>query len=441
MEAQSISDPTPLDNPLEAISDPLVQAFSTLTLQDFGDAGWNMDTGHLGSEVLRFLISNSSILCNKTKSPELCHTCQLGKHVRLPFVSSDSIVNSPFDIVHLDLWTSPLPSLSGIKYYCSKKERHGDVKAALRREAWPPRYEMDQAVESRRGARRGMKRRDKASKGVGVGCDETFSHVVKPATIRTVLSLAASRHWLVHQLDVKNAFLHAVSLWSQAGPEGLGSYTAYLLLYVDDILLTASSTTLLLYQYALEILERDGMLNCQPSRTSVDTETKLGANGIPVFDPILFCSLARALQYLTFTRPDLSYAVQQVCLYMHDPRKPHLAALKRILRYVRGTTTMESIFMLHPRSLYIEAEYRGVANVVADTAWIHNLLRELQSPLSTATLVYYDNVAAGHVRVLHVPSRYQFVDIFTKGLPYALFDDFRTSLNVRPSPAPTTGAC
>jgi len=48
-------------------------------------------------------------------------------------------------------------------------------------------------------------------------------------------------------------------------------------------------------------------------------------------------SLAGALQYLTFTRPDIAYAVQQVCLHMHDPRDPHLAALKRILRYVRGT--------------------------------------------------------------------------------------------------------
>lgn len=35
--------------------------------------------------------------------------------------------------------------------------------------------------------------------------------------------------------------------------------------------------------------------------------------------------------------PDIAYAVQQVCLHMHDPREPHLAALKRILRYVRGT--------------------------------------------------------------------------------------------------------
>ena len=44
-----------------------------------------------------------------------------------------------------------------------------------------------------------------------------------------------------------------------------------------------------------------------------------------------------ALQYLTFTRPDITYAVQQICLHMHDPREPHLAALKRRLRYLHGT--------------------------------------------------------------------------------------------------------
>nr|GEX73599.1 ribonuclease H-like domain-containing protein [Tanacetum cinerariifolium] len=42
----------------------------------------------------------------------------------------------------------------------------------------------------------------------GIDCDETFSLVVKPATIHTVLSLVVSRDWPIHQLDVKNAFLH-----------------------------------------------------------------------------------------------------------------------------------------------------------------------------------------------------------------------------------------
>ncbi|GKC46072.1 ribonuclease H-like domain-containing protein [Tanacetum coccineum] len=46
------------------------------------------------------------------------------------------------------------------------------------------------------------------SQQFGVDCDETFSPVVKPATIRTVLSLALSRNWPIHQLDVKNAFLN-----------------------------------------------------------------------------------------------------------------------------------------------------------------------------------------------------------------------------------------
>ncbi|GJU32762.1 ribonuclease H-like domain-containing protein [Tanacetum coccineum] len=193
-------------------------------------------------------------------------------------------------------------------------------------------------------------------------------------------------------------------------------------------------------KYATEILERAQMLNCNPCRTPVDTEKKLGPEGSPVTDPTLYRSLAGALQYLTFTRPDLSYAVQQLCLYMHDPREPHLNAMKRVLRYLRGTTDLGLQLFLLPNASQDtlsrssdEAEYRGVANAVAETSWIRNLLRELHTPLSTATLVYCDNVsavymsanpvqhqrtkqieigihfvrdkvAAGHVRVFHVPS-------------------------------------
>ena len=94
-------------------------------------------------------------------------------------------------------------------------------------------------------------------------------------------------------------------------------------------------------QYALDILERAEMTDCKPCSTPVDTQAKLSADlGDPVADPTAYQSLAGALQYITFTRPDLTYAVQQVCLHMHDPRESHLAALKRLLRYVRGTVDL-----------------------------------------------------------------------------------------------------
>ncbi|CAH9141381.1 unnamed protein product [Cuscuta epithymum] len=444
------------------------------------------------------------------------------------------------------------------------------------------------------------------SQRLGIDCDETFSPVVKPATIRTVLSIALSHSWPLHQLDVNNAFLHgflnetvymhqppgfrdvtrpnhvcllkkslyglkqAPRAWyhrfaSHVAKLGFqhskvdhslfihhnAGATAYLLLYVDDIIITASSTALLndiisklaaefsikdlgplsyflgisvthspgsiflsQAKYAGEILQRAGMHSCNSSNTPVDTKAKLrAAVGPPVPDPTLYRRLAGALQYLTFTRPDLSYAVQQVCLYMHDPRVPHLDALKRILRYIKGTqhhglhlrasatnqllaytdadwggcpdtrrsTSGYCIFLgenliswSSKRQAIIsrssaEAEYRGVANAVAETCWLRNLLLELRHPLSHASLIYCDNVSAiymshnpvqhqrtkhiemdihfvrervslGHVRVLHVPSRFQYADIFTKGLPRVLFDEFRSSLNVSLPPDQTAGA-
>nr|GEY00020.1 ribonuclease H-like domain-containing protein [Tanacetum cinerariifolium] len=199
---------------------------------------------------------------------------------------------------------------------------------------------------------------------------------------------------------------------------------------------------------------------------------------------------------------------------MHDPREPYFLAFKRVLRYVRGTldyglqlfssstidlvayldadwagcpTTRQStsgycVFLGNNLLSWFakrqptlsrssaEAEYYGVANAVAETCWLRNLLRDLHTPLSFATLVYCDNVsavylssnqvqhkctkhieidihfvcdlvAAGQVRVLHVPSHYQFADIFTKGLPSALFEEFRTSLSVRCPLTPTAREC
>jgi hypothetical protein len=58
------------------------------------------------------------------------------------------------------------------------------------------------------------------------------------------------------------------------------------------------------------------------------------SDGKPFDDPTFYWSIAGALQYLTLTRPELAYAVQQACLHMHAPRNVHWALIKRILRYV-----------------------------------------------------------------------------------------------------------
>jgi hypothetical protein len=104
------------------------------------------------------------------------------------------------------------------------------------------------------------------------------------------------------------------------------------------------------------------MRDCKPCSTPVDTHAKLSADGALVADSSHYRSIVGALQYLTFTRPDIAYAVQQVCLYMHDPREPHLVAMKRILRYLQGTLDLG--FHLHRTSpvdltVYSNADWAG----------------------------------------------------------------------------------
>ncbi|GJS14376.1 hybrid signal transduction histidine kinase M, partial [Tanacetum coccineum] len=64
---------------------------------------WHQCLGHPGDDVLRSLTSRHFISCNKEKSTHICHACQLGKHVKLPFRSLNSIVKQCFDIIHSDL--------------------------------------------------------------------------------------------------------------------------------------------------------------------------------------------------------------------------------------------------------------------------------------------------------------------------------------------------
>lgn len=75
--------------------------------------------------------------------------------------------------------------------------------------------------------------------------------------------------------------------------------------------------------YAAYILHCANMTDCNSCGTPVDTASKLWADvGEPIADPTLYRNLAGALQYLTITHPDITYAVQKICLYLHDPREP-----------------------------------------------------------------------------------------------------------------------
>jgi hypothetical protein len=77
---------------------------------------WHRRLGYPGPDALSSLSQSSFIQCS-SKKHDFYHACQLGKHTRLPFRSSSHRAEHPFDLVHLDLWTSPVVSVSGSKYY------------------------------------------------------------------------------------------------------------------------------------------------------------------------------------------------------------------------------------------------------------------------------------------------------------------------------------
>jgi hypothetical protein len=62
------------------------------------------------------LSHDSSVVCSR-RSHDLCHACQLGHHIRLPFVSSNSRADNNFDLIYFDVWTSLVVSVSSYKYY------------------------------------------------------------------------------------------------------------------------------------------------------------------------------------------------------------------------------------------------------------------------------------------------------------------------------------
>ncbi|GJX96443.1 reverse transcriptase domain-containing protein [Tanacetum coccineum] len=223
---------------------------------------WHQRLDHPGSEVLRHLVSNKVISCNKEKPPILCHAYQLGKHVRLLFVSPSTSVTSCFDIIHSDVWTSPISSLSSLpKSYRDafsdpnwQNVMRDEYHALIKNKTWtlvprPPNTNIVRCMWLFRqkyladGTLSRYKARLVANGSTqleGVDVDETFSPVVK---------LASSKSLLQHIIR---------SLHQEFAMTDLGSLNYFL-----GISVIRDSSGLFLSQkkYAIEVFDRVHMDN------------------------------------------------------------------------------------------------------------------------------------------------------------------------------------
>jgi len=225
---------------------------------------------------------------------------------------------------------------------------------------------------------------------------------------------------------------------------------------------TAMGILLSQHKYALDIIQRAGMTSCKPVDTPLSASSKLTLiPGTLYSDPTRYRQIVGALQYLTFTRPDICYAVNKVCQFMHAPTEDHWSAVKRILRYLQATATYglhitrDSPLSLHGFTdsdwagsidnrkstggylMYLgstpiswksgkqhtvarsstEAEYKALADGTAEILLIRSLLTELRVPSSTVTTLWCDNLGATflsanpvfHAHTKHVEVDYHFV--------------------------------
>ncbi|XP_038982127.1 uncharacterized mitochondrial protein AtMg00810-like [Phoenix dactylifera] len=213
--------------------------------------------------------------------------------------------------------------------------------------------------------------------------------------------------------------------------------------------------------YATALLNRAGMLTCKPVSSLLPLKLDAFCPTDALFNsPELYRSLAGSLQYLTVTRPDISYAVNYLCQFMHSPKISHFQLLKRVLRYIKGTLHHSLHFQSGPLVLSAfcdsdwagdsidrrstsgfciflgsnliswcakkqptvarsstKAEYRALALTASELIWLRRLLRELGISIDTPTEIYCDNISAialasnpvFHARTKHIEVDYHFI--------------------------------
>ncbi|CAN6703711.1 unnamed protein product [Malus baccata var. baccata] len=173
------------------------------------------------------------------------------------------------------------------------------------------------------------------------------------------------------------------------------SYIVILLLYVDDIILTGSNPAtiqivikelhavfdlkdlgkltyflglLVKYQdngdifvnqakYIKDLIHKAGIDSCKPTPTPCKPHSSLLiTEGTSLANPSLYKNLVGSLQYLTFTRPYIAFAVNFVCQYMTNLTDIHLGAVKRIIRYLQAIA-LSANPVFHSRIKHLDTDY------------------------------------------------------------------------------------
>ncbi|KAL5808251.1 hypothetical protein ACOSQ3_028942 [Xanthoceras sorbifolium] len=111
-------------------------------------------------------------------------------------------------------------------------------------------------------------------------------------------------------------------------------------------------------KYILNLLTKNNLLNSKPRDTPIYSSVKLSLDsGRPFTDPTLYrstsCTIG-ALQYLTYTRPDIDFAVNKLSQFLAAPTDIHWKACKRILRYLKRSAGLGLLFRPAPQ-LFVEA--------------------------------------------------------------------------------------
>ncbi|RVW31825.1 Retrovirus-related Pol polyprotein from transposon RE1 [Vitis vinifera] len=168
-----------------------------------------------------------------------------------------------------------------------------------------------------------------------------------------------------------------------------------------EIAQSSSGVVLSQRKYALDILEETGMLDCKPVDTPMDPNVKLvPGQGEPLGDPGRYRRLVGKLNYLTITRPDISFPVSVVSQFLQSPCDSHWDAVIRILRYIKSTPGQGVLYENRGHTQvvgYTDADWAGSPQIDVPLQGTVFLLEELRFGKDEQMKLICDNQAALHI--------------------------------------------